>query len=134
VAAVAHNGATSHPGRDAPSMGSLLTGIVTDLEVLVRQEIQLASTEIRAEVDEAAGAVLGLAVGGMTIALGIVLLGGGAALYLAHRLEWPTWMGLVTVGAGLAVFGTILLGALWRRLARLENPLWRRTPSNSDRR
>ena len=133
MAATAHDGTTHQPGRDGASMGALLGGIVTDLEALVQQELALASHQIREEVDGAASAVLGLALGGLTIALGAALLGAGAALGVARSLRWPSWMGLAAIGAGVTLFGAILLVVLWRRVPTLETPLWRRRRSSSDR-
>jgi len=132
--AAAANGSTHQPGRDGPSVGTLLSGIVTDLQVLAQQELALASQEIREEVDGAASAILGLALGGVTIAIGAALLGAGAALTLAHWLLWPSWMGLAVVGTGVAAFGAILLAGLWRRVPTLETPLWRRRRISSGRR
>src|SRR5262245_15956938 len=105
-------------------MGTLLTAIVTDLEELVRQELALASRAIRAEDTDAAASVLGLAVGGVTIALGVVLVSAGGSLALAYWLDWPTWLGFGAVGAGLAVIGTGLFVYYSRRVSTLRNRPW----------
>ncbi len=133
MAATAHNGGMIHPGEGA-SMGALLGGIVTDLEVLMRQEIALASHEIRDEVDDAAASVLGLAVGVMSVALGLMLAACGASLALARWLAWPTWEGLAAVGGGLTVVGLMLFTLFSRRVSTLRSRPWRRRPKSSGRR
>jgi uncharacterized membrane protein YqjE len=105
-----------------PSVASLLTGIVADIQALMQQEIALATHELREEFASALTSALRSASAGVVIALGVGLLGLGLALALSRALDWPPWAGFVAVGAALSVVGG---AALRPRLARtaLENPL-----------
>jgi uncharacterized protein (DUF983 family) len=94
---------------DAPSMASLVGGIIQDAERLVRQEIALARREMQVELDKAKEAGAALAVG-----LGCALLGAICLTFTvvyALNLVLPLWASFLIVGGALAVVGGILLAA-----------------------
>jgi len=105
-----------------PSITSLLTGIVADIQVLMQQEIALATRELREEFGSALASALGTAAAGIVIALGLGLLGVGLALALPGALEWPPWAGFVAIGAALSIVGLAVLRPRLRRTA-LETTL-----------
>jgi protein-S-isoprenylcysteine O-methyltransferase Ste14 len=103
------------PTDTSQSMASLLGGIVSDIQTLIRQELALARTEIQREWDKAKTAAGSMAVGSAILALGGILL----CLMVVHLLawafgypgpgkEWALWVSYLIVGGVLAVLGAVL--------------------------
>lgn len=97
-----------------PSISSLVGGIITDAQVLIRQEMQLARREIQDEVQKAKMAALSLAAGVGVLFFGAMLL----CFMLVNLLYWatnpiheqfPLWAWYGIVGGALAVVGLLLL-------------------------
>jgi len=109
-----------------PSLASLLSGIVGDAQVLVRQEIALARQEIREEISNAKDAGISLAIAGGVLAVGGLLLVLTLAQALAYFLHWPVWAGYGVVGIVLAIAGYILLSSAQRRMKQI-NPMPEKT-------
>jgi uncharacterized membrane protein len=91
-------------------MTDLLSGIVSDAEELVKQQLTLFKTEIKEEVQKTKEAALSLAAGTFVGVLGIVLLAFG----IVHLLAWalpavPLWGWFLIVGAVLAAAGFALV-------------------------
>jgi len=95
-----------------PSMTALVSGIVADAQVLMRQELQLAKVEIKQELAKTRDAAIGFAAGAGFTVWGTVLL----TLMVVHLLNWatsiPLWgcFGIVgglsfIAGAALIFFG-----------------------------
>lgn len=87
-----------------PPIGTLLSGIVSDLRNLFVQELRLAKLEIGEDLQRVKAAVAVLAVGGALSALGAVLL----ILMVVHLLEATTELPLwgaygVVGGVALAI-------------------------------
>jgi hypothetical protein len=99
-------------GDSPTSVTQLVSGIVTDLQTLMRQELQLARSEMRHEWEKtktaagamAAGASL-LTVAGLLICFALVHL----LAYLAPGL--PLWACFGIIGVALGLIGGILVGA-----------------------
>jgi len=97
---------------DSPSLTTVVGGIVSDLQTLIRQEITLARTEVKQEWEKtktaatamAAGAVL-LAAAGLLFCFTLVYL----LNYLAPGL--PLWACYAIVTAAFGVLGGILIAA-----------------------
>lgn len=116
---------------DAPSGGrsglvSLVTGILQDVRLLMRQEAQLLRDEVKLEVSKAGRAASGFGIGAALLALGGLFL----LLMLVHGLhEWtglPLWASYGLVGVVLAGIGGFFL-ARARSLAGSVQPMPRRT-------
>ena len=103
-----------------PSLASLLSGIVGDAQVLVRQEIALARQEIREEISNAKDAGISLAIAGGVLAVGGLLLVLTLAQALAYFLHWPVWVGYGVVGTVLAIVGYILLSSAQKRMKEIS--------------
>jgi drug/metabolite transporter (DMT)-like permease len=128
-----------------PSVASLLSGIVGDAQVLVRQEIALARQEISEEISNAKEAGIKLGIGGAVLAIGGLLLVLALAQALADLLNWPTWAGYGIVGVVLAIAGYILLSSAQKRMKEIspvpektvetlkENVEWIKDRTTSDR-
>jgi hypothetical protein len=92
-------------------MASLVGGIISDAERLVRQEIALARREMQLEFDKAKEASVALAAGAGVCTIGTVFLG-LMVVFLLHELGGlPLWASFLIVGGALAIVGAILLYA-----------------------
>jgi len=97
---------------DSPaSMTELVGGIVSDMQTLLRQELQLAKTEMRQEWDKTKTAAGAMAAGaGMLTVSGLLL-----CWALVYLLNWaapglPLWACFAIVGVALGLIGGILIG------------------------
>jgi drug/metabolite transporter (DMT)-like permease len=128
-----------------PSLATLLSGIVGDAQVLVRQEIALARQEVREEITDAKDAGIALAIAGAVLAVGGLLLVVSLAQALAFFLSWPVWVGYAVVGAVLAIVGYFMYSSAQKRLQQIspvpektvetlkENVEWIKDRTTSDR-
>ena len=96
------------PTESPPSMASLLGGIVSDIQTLIRQEIALAKTEMMREWDKAKTAAGSMAAGAAVLALGGVLLGIAVVCVLHEVALLPWWVSFLLVGGVLAVLGAVM--------------------------
>jgi putative Mn2+ efflux pump MntP len=99
------------------SLGELLSALGADSSLLIRQEIQLAQTEMK-EKAVAAGVGFGITAAGIVLLLGAYAAGVTAAI-AGFRNLLPLWAAaLCTLGAfGLAALILLLLGMLRLRSA-----------------
>ena len=108
-------GATEGPppgdrlASEAQSIGGLVSGVIKDLQELVRAEIQLAKTEIKEDATAAGKAVGAMVAGGLVGLVGFIFL----MLTLVYVLDiWlPLWVSALIVAAVLLVVAAVL--ALW---------------------
>lgn len=100
---------TDRLAGEAQTIGSLVAGVIKDLQDLVRAEIQLAKTEIKEDAAAAGKAVGAMVVGGLVGLVGFVFL----MLALTYGLAtWlPLWVSALIVAVALLVVAAIL--ALW---------------------
>lgn len=94
--------------------GRLITGILDDAGQLIRKEIALAKEETRGEIKEMKSHVVGLAVGGVTLLFGVLLLLMAAAHGLATALEVPLYAGYAMVGLVAAMGGGTVIASAGR--------------------
>lgn len=92
-----------------PRLSELVTGILQDVQQLLKQQTALIQSEIREDYRKTKEAVLSLACGLGTMALGGLLL----TLMLVHLLAWavpalPLWACYGLVGGTLAIIGGVL--------------------------
>jgi hypothetical protein len=94
---------------DQGSVSQLITGLIADAQTLVRREIDLAKTEVSAELNKAreGGVLLGAGVG--LAVVGGILLGHMLAHLLQDVFEIALWISYLVVGAILTVAGALLL-------------------------
>jgi hypothetical protein len=102
------------------SIATLVSGVVNDTQTLVRQEINLAKQEIREEISTAKDAAIKLAIGGVVLALGGLLLVLTLAQALADGFNWPTWAGYGLVGVVLAIAGYLVLSLAQKQLKTIS--------------
>jgi hypothetical protein len=92
----------------APSMSSLVSGIISDAQQLIRQEINLARREVREELNKAKTAALSMAAGAGLTALGGILFA-LTLVYVLVALGLPVWAGYAIVAAVITSIGVALL-------------------------
>jgi hypothetical protein len=107
-----------------PSLTSLVTGIINDLQELLKQQLSLFRQEIKDDVRKTKEAAISLSAG-----IGILALGGlFMCLMLVYLLNWafpatlPVWLCYGIIGGLMLLSGGALLYAGKRRLASF-NPL-----------
>ena len=97
------------PPRTGFGLMNLVTGILDDAKVLMRQEAQLLRDEVKLELSKAGRAASGFGIGAILAALGGLFL----LLMLVHGLhEWtglPLWASYGLVGGTLAGVGLTLI-------------------------
>lgn len=101
---------TTTPTGEQPSLTSLVSGIVTDAQHLIRQELQLARREVQQEWDKTKAAAGSMAIGGALCAMAGLLFG----LMLPLLLYWavpavPLWGWFGVFGALFGLAGALLL-------------------------
>lgn len=105
--------------QDAPSMSSLVGGIIHDAERLIRQEVLLARREMQVEVDKAKSGGASLMAGmGMTM-LGAVFLC-LMVVFLLNLAGLPMWACCLIVGGTLAIVGGVMLYAGAYQLSKIS--------------
>src|SRR5262245_19397818 len=100
----------THSGS-APSMTSLVSGIVNDAQELIKQQLAMFRAEIKEDLRKTKQASLALGVGA-----GVALLGGlFLCLALAFLLWWatplPLWGAFAIVGGIFAIVGGVMIFA-----------------------
>ena len=83
------------------SIGELLSGLIGDLQQLIRGEVTLAKTEVREELGGAARGAQMLGAAAVAGLVGLIVLMLGIAVYLERWLD--PWQALVLVGVILLV-------------------------------
>ena len=108
-------------GTDEPTLGALVASASRDLTGLVHSEIELAKTELKAEVSTAVkgGVMFGAA----------AVLGGLAVILLSHAAAWvlfalglPAWAGFLIVAAVYLLLAGIFAFIGWRAMKKVGPP------------
>ncbi|MGE5927264.1 MAG: phage holin family protein [Gemmatimonadota bacterium] len=94
--------------REDRSIGELFSQLTHDLGVLVRQEAELAKTEMTAKVSRMGGHAASLATGGIVAFVGAQALVAAVILGLAE-IGIAAWLSALIVGALLAVTGFMMV-------------------------
>jgi hypothetical protein len=101
-----HTTDTGSSRDDREGIGALISGLLKDLQDLVRAEVQLAKTELKEDAT-AAGRGIGFIAGGALIGLvGFIFLMLALTYFLNRWLD--EWLSALLVGAVLVVVAAIL--------------------------
>lgn len=100
----------------AESIGELLRGILTDVKMLIREEIALARVELREQAGHARAAAMSFGMAAAALAFGGAFLLVAIAVAIADLLDWPVWAGFGVVAVALSLAGFVLLSSGRRRL------------------
>lgn len=95
-------------GNDDRSLGELLSDLMTQVTTLVRQEVELARTEITANATQAGRNIASLLVGGAVLYAGLFFLLAAAVLLLA-TFGLPGWLAALIVGGVVTAIGVMLV-------------------------
>jgi len=96
----------SQAAADGPSMTSMVSGIIADAQVLMRQELQLAKVEVKQELTKARDAAISFSAGAGSMVWATVLL----TLGLVHFINWVT-DGAVPLWGCFGIVGGCMLAA-----------------------
>jgi hypothetical protein len=108
------------------SMSELFGQLTQDLALLVRQETQLAKTEMQTKVSRLTNDLVSLATGGLVALIGALALTTSLILLLVEPVGLEPWLAALLVGAVLAGVGSFMLWGGLRGLKRMD-PTPRRT-------
>jgi hypothetical protein len=112
--------------RQERSIGELFGQLTQDLSLLVRQETQLAKTEIQEKISRASRDLVALAAGGIVALIGGFALAAAIILLLVDPVGLEPWVAALLVGVLLAGGGYAMLQKGLRDLKTVD-PAPRRT-------
>ena len=112
--------------RQERSIGELFGQLTQDLSLLVRQETQLAKTEIQEKISRASRDLVALAAGGVVALIGGFALAAAIILLLVDPVGLEPWVAALLVGVLLAGGGYVMLQKGLRDLKTVD-PAPRRT-------
>jgi hypothetical protein len=112
--------------RQERSIGELFGQLTQDLSLLVRQETQLAKTEIQEKISRASRDLVALAAGGIVALIGGFAITTAIILLLVDPVGLEPWLAALLVGALLAGGGYLMLQKGLRDLKTVD-PAPRRT-------
>jgi hypothetical protein len=102
---------TPATGGSTPSLATLVGGIVSDLQTLIRQELQLARREVQAELNKAKFGFAFLAAGAGLLAPAVLSLLLMLDYLLKEYTTIPLWGCFGIVGGGFLLLGGLLIAA-----------------------
>ena len=112
--------------RQERSIGELFGQLTQDLSLLVRQETQLAKTEIQEKISRASRDLVALAAGGIVALIGGFALAAAIVLLLVDPVGLEPWVAALLVGVLLAGGVYVMLQKGLRDLKTVD-PAPRRT-------
>jgi hypothetical protein len=108
------------------SIGELFGELSQDVALLVRQEAQLAKTEMQQKLSKVTTDLVSLATGGVVALVGGLALTAALILLLIDPIGIKPWLAALLVGAAMAIIGYVLLQRGLKDLKRTD-PTPRRT-------
>ncbi|HEY7481202.1 MAG TPA: phage holin family protein [Gemmatimonadales bacterium] len=112
--------------REERSIGELFGQLTQDLSLLVRQETQLAKTEIQEKISRAGRDLASLAGGGIVALVGGLAITAALILLLVDPIGLEPWLAALLIGLLFAGIGYAMLSGGLRNLKQLD-PAPRRT-------
>ena len=106
--------------RQERSVGELFGQLTQDLGLLVRQEAQLAKTEIQTKVSRATSDLVSLATGGIVALIGALALTAAVILLLVDPVGLSPWLAALLVGVVMAGVGYVMLKGGLRDLKGID--------------
>lgn len=97
------------------SLGELLGQVAEDITLLVKQEVQLAKTEMSAKFSRVSNDLVAVAGGGVVALLGGMTLVAAVVLVLVE-IGLDPWLSALLVGAALAIVGYVMLNGGLKRM------------------
>jgi len=93
--------------RDDRSLGELFADLSRQTSTLVRQEVQLAKTEISDKATKTGKDIASMAVGGAIAYAGLLAIIAAVIILLAEVIPW--WLSAFIVGVAVAATGYLLI-------------------------
>ena len=112
----------SGPDVDDQSLGELVATVTRDLSLLVHKEIELAKTEISAEVKRAGIGAGFLGGAGFVGLFAMIFLSTAAALAISEGADLPFWAGFVCIGGAFAGLAGLLAVAGLGKVVKVGPP------------
>jgi uncharacterized membrane protein len=94
-------------GTDNRSLGELFSELSRQTSTLVRQEVNLAKTEMSQKASKVGKDVAAIAVGGAVAYAGFLAIGAAVILLLAEVMVW--WLSALIVGLVVGIVGYMLI-------------------------
>jgi xanthine/uracil permease len=91
------------------SIGELFGELSQDVGLLVRQEAQLAKTEMQAKLSKVTTDLVALAAGGIVALVGGLALTAAVILLLIDPVGLKPWLAALVVGALMGIIGWVML-------------------------
>jgi hypothetical protein len=108
------------------SIGELFGELSQDMALLVRQEAQLAKTEMQTKLSKVTGDLISLAAGGIVALVGGLAITATVILLLIDPIGLKPWLAALIVGVLLGIVGWVMLQRGLKDLKRTD-PTPRRT-------
>src|SRR3546814_13871044 len=86
------------------SIGNLVSGLVSDIGLLIRQELRLAQAETAEQLEQAQNGIYAVITGLLLAFCGLLLLLPALVLGLSNHM--PDWVAAPLVGGALAIIAT----------------------------
>jgi drug/metabolite transporter (DMT)-like permease len=102
------------------SIGSLVKGILADIQTLIREEIALARLELNQQATRVKSAAMSFGVAAVALLFGGTFLLIALALGVADLLAWPAWAGFLAVAVLLSLIGFIAYSSARRRMTTVH--------------
>jgi hypothetical protein len=107
--------ATNLQTGSEPSLTSIVSGIIHDVQELIKQQMDLLKTEVVADIRKTKDATAALALGGAALFLGAALLCLAVVHLLIVFVSFPPWASYLLVGGVVFVIGGILTVVGWNQ-------------------
>ena len=120
------SGVRQYNEADQRSVGELFGQLSQDLALLVRQEAELAKTEVQAKMSRLTTDLVSLATGGIVALIGALALAAAVVLLLVDPIGLAPWLAALLVGVVLGAIGYVMLQKGLRDLKGID-PTPRRT-------
>jgi hypothetical protein len=108
------------------SIGELFGELSQDVTMLVKQEAQLAKTEMQQKLSRVTTDLVSLATGGVVLLIGGLALTAALILLLVHPVGLDPWLAALIVGGVLGLVGWMMVQRGLTNLKRID-PTPRRT-------
>lgn len=112
----------TRPDIDEQSLGELIATATRDLSLLIHKEVELAKTEISAEVKRAGIGAGFLGGAGFVGLFAFVFLSTAAALGISEGADLPFWAGFVCIGGAYGGLAGLLALAGLGKVVKVRGP------------
>jgi hypothetical protein len=104
-----------------PGLATTMSGIVHDVQELVKQQLALFKAEISSDFRKAREASISLAAGVVALIFGAGLL----CVMSVHLIKWlvpsmELWVCYLLVGLGVVLVGAVLVGIGWKQFQSIQ--------------